>query len=130
MYEIIGIIFIVLFLINYIVKFLCTLPHSRNRHTLLPHIIALKACCLIVYPSHFEYMSFCKGFMIVDIHWLNSVIAAELTDLSDKVAVPFGLFFDNMSIAGTYLLGLCGYILLMCIVQCWYYLVNEEKKKS
>lgn len=75
-YEVIGIVFIVLFLINYIVKFLCTLPQSRNRNTLLPHIVALKACCLIVYPSHFEYISFCKGFMIVDIYWLNSVIAA------------------------------------------------------
>ena len=68
--------------------------------------------------------------MIVDIHWLNSVISAELTDLSDKVAVPFGLFFDNMSIAGTYLLGLGGYIFLMFIVQIWFYLVNDEKKKS
>lgn len=62
--------------------------------------------------------------MIVDIYWLNSVIAAELTDLSDKVAVPFGLFFDNMSFGGTYLLGLSGYILLMCLVQCWFYLSN------
>lgn len=125
MYKIIGIVFIVLFLINYFVKFLCTLPHSRNRNTLLPHIIALKACCLIVYPHHFEYLSFCKGFMTVDFYWLNDVIASQVTNLSDKVAVPFGLFFHNMSIGGTFLLGLGVYLLLVCGVQCWFYLVND-----
>lgn len=66
--------------------------------------------------------------MIVDIYWLNSVIAENVTDLSDKVAVPFGLFFDNMSIAGTFLLGLGGYILLALIVQAYFYLMNDERK--
>jgi hypothetical protein len=85
MYEIFGICVIVLFLINYVIKFLCTMPQSKNRSTLLPHIIALKSCCLIMYPAHFEYINFCKGFMVVDIPWLNSYIAASITDLSDFV---------------------------------------------
>lgn len=92
-YEIIGIVAICLFLVNYVVKFLISMPKSRNRSTLLPHIIALKSCCLILYPSHFEYVSFCKGFMIVDFPWLNSLLAHYVTDLSDAVQVPFGLFF-------------------------------------
>jgi hypothetical protein len=127
-YEVIGIIFVLLFLINYLVKFLCTLPHSRNRTTLLPHVIALKACCLIMYPTHLEYISFCKGFMIVDFYWLNSFIAETLTNLSDNVVVPFGLFFENTSIAGTFLLGLSVYIFLALLVKAYIYMMNDERK--
>ncbi len=32
--------------------------------------------------------------------------------MSDIVAEPFGIFFNNMSLAGTYLLGLGVYIML------------------
>ncbi len=115
---------IILFLINYAVKFLWTMPQSRNRSTLLPHIIALKSCCLILYPAHFEYISFCKGFMIVDFPWLNNQISTVLTDLSDNVQVPFGTFFQNMSLAGTFLLGLGVYILSVILVQIYFYLAN------
>lgn len=81
-----------------------------------------------MYPTYFEYLSFCKGFMIVDFPWANSIIASELTDLSDKVPVPFGLFFKNMSIAGTFLLGISVYIILLLIGQAVYYMKNEEEK--
>ncbi len=131
MFEVIGMATILLFLVNYVVKFLFTMPHSRNRATLLPHIIALKSCCLILYPSHFEYISFCKGFMVVDLPWLNSMFASQLTDVSDHVQVPFGLFFQNMSIAGTFLLGFIAYLTLVLIVQAYFYVTKEpEELKS
>ncbi len=125
MYEIVGIVAVCLFLFNYIVKFLFTMPQSRNRYSLIPHIIALKSCCLILYPSHFEYISFCKGFMVVDFPWLNSIIANSLTDLSDTVEVPFGLFFQNMNIAGTYLLAFLLYITLVVSVHGYFYFKKE-----
>ena len=124
-YEIIGIVTVCLFLVNYVVKFFILMPKSRNRSTLLPHIIALKSCCLILYPSHFEYVSFCKGFMIVDFPWLNSRLAHALTDLSDAVQVPFGLFFENMSIAGTYLVGFSVYLSLVLSVRAYFYVTKK-----
>ncbi len=72
---IIGIIIILLFIINYFVKTFITLPQSKNKFGILPHIIALKACCLIIFPTFFEYISFCKGFMIIDLPWANKFLA-------------------------------------------------------
>ena len=50
--------------------------------------------------------------MSVDLPWANKLIAEKLVDLSDIVENPFGLFFNNLSIAGTFLVGLGAYILL------------------
>lgn len=125
MYKIVGVAAVTLFLLNYVIKFLCTMPQSKNRSTLLPHIIALKSCCLILYPSHFEYISFCKGFMYIDFPWLNSLLATTLTNESDHVEVPFGLFFQNMSIAGTFLLGFGAYITLVLLVHAYFYVTRD-----
>ena len=66
--------------------------------------------------------------MIVDFYWLNSFIAETLTNLSDNVVVPFGLFFENTSIAGTFLLGLSIYIFLALFVKAYVYMMNDERK--
>ena len=128
-YQIVGIALLGLFAINYIIKFLFTIPSTKNRTMILPHIIALKSCCLIMYPVFFEYINFCKGFMVVDIPWLNDFIANALTDESDHVQVPYGLFFSNMSIAGTFVLGLAAYIVLALIGHAYFYLSNDNEEK-
>jgi hypothetical protein len=69
--------------------------------------------------------------MVVDFPWLNSVFATKLMDASDSVQIPFGLFFQNMSFAGTFLLGFIVYVTLNLIVQAYFYFTKEpEEVKS
>ena len=52
------------------------------------------------------------------------MFATVLTDESDHVEVPFGLFFQNLSIAGTFLLGFIVYVTLVLIVQAYFYITK------
>ena len=64
--------------------------------------------------------------MVIDFPWLNSFFANSLTDLSDTVEVPFGLFFQNMSIAGTFFLGFSVYVAIVSSVHAYFYVTAEE----
>jgi len=92
-YQIFGMVIVALFILNYVVKFMFTIPQSKNNSGLIPHVFALKACCLVMYPAYFEHVNFCKGFMVVDFPWANSILADILANNSDYVEIPFGLFF-------------------------------------
>ena len=128
MYQIIGASVLLIFIIHYIVKMFCTVPQTKHKSGLLPHILALKVCCLIVYPAFFAYISFCKGFMSVDLPWANKLIAEKLVSLNDVVMTPFSMFFNNLSIAGTFLVGLAAYITLKIL---GFFIFSEsEKPKS
>jgi len=58
---------------------------------------------------------FCSGFMATDIPWTNSLLAGLITNQSDDIATPFGLFYDNMGICATFLVPLAAYLFLYLI---------------
>lgn len=87
---------------------------------MLTHVLAIKACALILYPSYFEYISFCQGFMVIDFPWINDFFANMFTNMSDNINVPFALFYSNMGIFGTFLLGLIAYLLLYLIGKAYF----------
>jgi hypothetical protein len=47
--------------------------------------------------------------MVIDFPWINDVFADLLTNTSDNIQVPFGIFYTNMGVFGTFLLGLTIY---------------------
>lgn len=61
----------VVVLIKYSVKACYTVPNSLNLGHIIPHIFALKAGALILYPTYIEYINYCTGFMTADLPWLN-----------------------------------------------------------
>jgi hypothetical protein len=65
--------------------------------------------------------------MVVDFPWWNDVMADLFTDTSDIVAVPFGLFYQNMNIAATFLVGLAVCGVLAILVNVYYASDNNNK---
>ena len=86
----------------------------------------------MVYPSYSQLISYCSGFMIADLPWLNTTFGTILSRESDASPDPYRLFYTSMSIASTFLLPLMiisllflVFVILMCSFQnCKYHIKN------
>ena len=86
----------------------------------------------MVYPSYSQLISYCSGFMIADLPWLNKTFGTILSRESDTSPDPYRLFYTSMSIASTFLLPLMiisllflVFVILMCSFQnCKYHIKN------
>ena len=67
-----------LFMYGLIRIFLLGMP-SRNAE-MVGHCLALKTISLVVYPTYAEYVSFCLGFMTVDLPWLNNLLPVSFAN--------------------------------------------------
>jgi hypothetical protein len=88
---------------------------SQNLGNIVPHILALKVGALLLFPTYVEYVSYCSGFMYVDLPWLNSFFAINLADARDRSPSAYSLFYTNMNFASMYLFALCIIVLLSAV---------------
>ena len=102
-------------LINFLIKILFTVKNSLNYGQILPHIIAIKTVGVAVYPGHYEMISFCKGFMLYDIPWLNSFFGSVFGSTFDYIPDGYRLFYTNLNIGSTYFIALLLLIILIII---------------
>lgn len=101
--------------VKYLLKALATVPKSTDIGNIMPHIFAFKVGALLLFPTYFEYINYCSGFMYADFPWLNRFFGEKLSDSRDTTPDPYSLFYDNMNLASMYLLPLSIFILLFII---------------
>lgn len=70
----------------------------------MAHILALKCGALALYPTYFEYIDYCYGFMIADFPWLNGTFSSLIANSSDVIPAPYTIYYVSLSLASTYLL--------------------------
>ena len=104
-----------LVLLKFLVKSLITAPRSSNLGNIIPHILAFKVGALLLFPTYFEYINYCSGFMYADFPWLNRFFGEKLADQRDIEPDAYSIFYDNMNLASMYLLALSIFILLAFI---------------
>lgn len=104
----------ILFL-KFLLKSLATVPKSPNMGNIIPHILAFKVGALLLFPTYFEYISYCSGFMYADFPWLNRFFGSQLADSRDTSPAAYSLFYDNRNLASMYLLALSIFILLVIV---------------
>ena len=114
--------------LNMLIRVTCTAPSSHNLGDHVPHILALKACALVVFPLYLQVSNFCYGLMAADIPWLSTYYSdLYLSDHSDTSPIGFQLFYDNMNFASMYLSALI-LISLLLIVGLLYRRTAKSKK--
>ena len=101
---IIGMVITVLLLVKYTIKACWTVPNSMNLGHIIPHIFALKAGALILYPTYREYINYCTGFMTADLPWLNDIFGGVFGNDADETPSPYKVFYVNLNIGSTYFL--------------------------
>jgi hypothetical protein len=89
----------------------------------MSHVFALKSIFMFHYPISHEFYYFCYGLMTVDIPWANYQIGSVLGQQADKIPKNLAMYFYNLNIASTYLLGLCVGIGFFCLR----FLIHESK---
>ena len=122
MYFLFGAIVSFFLFFNFLFKSLFISDPSSDHGFIVAHILAFKSGAFIVFPTYFEYISYCEGFMVAEFPWLNSIIGGELANGSDVSALPFKFFYVNMNISSTYLfalavilfIGLIGFGIIKC----------------
>lgn len=81
----------------------------------MPHILCFKVGALLLFPTYFEYINYCSGFMYADFPWLNRYFGSLLSDERDAAPLAFKFFFTNMNLGSMYLLAVSVLILLTII---------------
>lgn len=71
-YHLFGVIVVCVLFLSYLMKASCTVPTSEDQGQIIPHILALKAGVLILYPTYIEYYDYCSGYMVGDLPWANA----------------------------------------------------------
>lgn len=92
--------------INFLVKVIFTEKGTLNYGQIVPHIVAIKTVGIAVYPGHFEMISFCKGFMLYDIPWLNGFFGLIFGSSFDYEPEGYKLFYINLNIDSTYFISI------------------------
>ena len=101
-YYIFGLLVIIIVALGYLIKLIFVLPQSKERGSILPHILAIKCAALSLYPTFSEYINFCSGFMTADIPWFNQYFGTKFGDSLDLSPHPIRLHYTNMSLVSTY----------------------------
>ena len=112
-YYIIGMAVTCLLFLNYLIKALCTVPHSNNHGSIVGHVFALKAVSISLYPTFGEYINYGYGFMTADFPWLNSWLGYVLSNDSDDTPLGYLLYYSNISLFSTYTLALVVYLIAL-----------------
>ena len=79
-FSLVGITFCTLFFIQYVIKSMCTVPKSKEMGDILPHLMALKAPGLLVFPSYMEFIFYCYGYMVFEFPWLSETFGKIFAD--------------------------------------------------
>lgn len=115
MYYIFGFAASFAFLIYFVIK-LVIRGLSEDRGEIFPHILALKCGALALYPTYFEFIDYCYGFMTLDLPWLNDFFASIISEPSDITPEPYLVYYTNLSLASTFLLATVSLGVLSCIL--------------
>ena len=105
-YYLFGIMVTIYIIIFYFLKAVVINPNGRDKGQLIAHILFMKTPALMIYPSYAELISYCSGFMISDMPWLNRFFGSSLSLATDSTPFPYLLFYTSLSLASTYLLAL------------------------
>lgn len=103
-----------LLLVNFVIKVFFTGKGSFSYGQIIPHFVAMKTVGVAVFPGHFEMISFCKGFMLYDIPWVNGYFGSLFGSPVDYIPDGYKLFYTNLNIGSTFFLSLI--ILLVIII--------------
>lgn len=105
-YYTIGLALTCILFLNYLMKALCTVPHSNDHGYMIGHLFAMKVIAISIYPTFGEYINYCYGFMMADMPWLNEWFGYHLSDPSDITPLGYSIYYSNMSVFSMYFLPL------------------------
>jgi hypothetical protein len=108
-YFLIGIVFTLLFVGQYVVKLCFTVPKTNDCGDSLTHVFVIKCGALAVYPAYPEYINFCYGWMMMDLPWANDVFSEIFGDASDYAPEPYLMYYSTINICSTCLLAMLVY---------------------
>jgi hypothetical protein len=86
----------------------------------------MKVPAMVIYPSFGAFIDFCYGFSMIDLPFLNTFFSLALTNPSDKSPQSLKMFYNNLSVASTYLLGLLAFSVLMIPPTVYIYFKNKN----
>ena len=88
------------------------LPYTKERGSIIPHILSVKCASLILYPTYSEYINYCYGFMTADLPWLNKYFGTVMGNSRDVIPNSYLMYYSNLSLVSTYFLALIVKIIL------------------
>lgn len=99
-----------------------------NLGHIIPHIFALKAGAMILYPTYREYINYCTGFMTADLPWINDILGEIFGNDADYTPSPFKVFYMNMNMGSTYFLAFITILIVSLILLAIAKLAKKEDK--
>lgn len=97
----------------YLLKICWVVPQTKDAGEVISHILLMKVPAMVIYPSFGGFIDYCYGFSLIDFPFLNNFFSLALTNQSDQSPPSFKMFYNNLSIASTYLLALLAFSVFM-----------------
>ena len=64
---------------GYFIKTMVVVSGSDDKGEIIPHVLCYRMMAFIIYPLYGEYLNYCKGFLLLDMPWLNDYLSQLMT---------------------------------------------------